>query len=60
MPLQRYPGRIFPLKGKKYRGAWEYELSGGDRVFYVPHEVQKKVVVYYAGEHPKKKTPEPP
>ncbi|MGB7414635.1 MAG: hypothetical protein WA902_10540 [Thermosynechococcaceae cyanobacterium] len=59
-PTQRYPGRIFPLKGKKYRGAWEYELTGGDRVFYVPDEVNKKVVVYYADKHPKGKSPTPP
>ena len=26
-PMQRSPGRIFPLKGKQYRGAWEYELT---------------------------------
>ena len=59
-PMQRYPGRIFPLKGKKYCGAWEYELTESDRVFYVPDEVQKKVVVYYADKHPKKNNPAPP
>jgi hypothetical protein len=59
-PTARVPRRIFPLKGKRYQGAWEYEITGGDRVFYVPDEQQKKVVVYYAGEHPKKKSPEPP
>jgi hypothetical protein len=40
-----------PLKGKKYRGVWEYEVTGGDRVFYVPDETQLKVVVFYAGKH---------
>lgn len=50
-PMQRRRGRIFPLKGKKYKGAWEYELTGGARIFYVPDEAEKKVVVYYAGEH---------
>lgn len=59
-PLTRYPGRIFPLRGKKYSGAWEYEVSSGDRVFYVPDQKQQKVVVYYAGEHPKKAAPFPP
>lgn len=58
-PTTRQPGRVFPLKGKLYRGAWEYEVTKGDRVFYVPHEEQLKVVVYYAGEHPKP-APTPP
>src|SRR5271157_874835 len=35
-PMLRRPGRTFPLRGKKYAGAWEYELTAGDRVFYVP------------------------
>jgi hypothetical protein len=52
-PMVRVPGRVFPLKGKKYRGAWEYEVTKGDRVFYVPDEEKHKVVVYYAGVHPK-------
>ena len=47
----RQPGRIFPLKGKKYKGVWEYEVSKGDRVFYVPDDKQLKVVVFYAGKH---------
>jgi hypothetical protein len=58
-PMQRSPGRIFPLKGKQYRGAWEYELTGGDRIFYVPDPKTQKVIVYYAGSHPKK-APTPP
>ncbi|MFB2983684.1 hypothetical protein [Microseira sp. BLCC-F43] len=52
-PTTRQPGRVFPLRGKVYKGAWEYEVTKGDRVFYVPHEEQFKVVVYYAGEHAK-------
>lgn len=51
-PITRQPGRVFPLKGKPYKGAWEYEVTKGDRVFYVPDEEQLKVVVYYAGKHP--------
>jgi hypothetical protein len=53
-PTTRQPKRVFPLKGKVYQGAWEYEVTSGDRVFYVPDEEQLKVVVYYAGKHPKK------
>ena len=60
-PMQRSRGRIFPLRGKKFKGAWEYEITGADRVFYVPISEQKKVVVYYAGKHPvKNKYPQPP
>lgn len=51
-PTTRQPGRVFPLKGKLYKGAWEYEVTKGDRVFYVPDEELLKVVVYYAGKHP--------
>jgi len=51
-PTTRYPGRVFPLKGKKYSGAWECEVTSGDRVFYVPDVTSRKVVVYYAGKHP--------
>ncbi len=50
-PTTRQPGRVFPLKGKKYQGVWEYEVTGGDRVFYIPDENQLKVVVFYAGKH---------
>lgn len=58
-PMVRKPGRVFPLKGKRYRGAWEYEVTGAERVFYVPDLPRRKVVVYYAGEHPKN-APTPP
>jgi hypothetical protein len=27
------------------------EVTGGDRVFYIPDENQLKVVVFYAGKH---------
>jgi hypothetical protein len=60
-PMQRSRGRIFPLRGKQFKGAWEYEITGADRVFYVPLPDKKKVVVYYAGKHPvKNKYPQPP
>ncbi|NJL69213.1 MAG: hypothetical protein HC894_25900 [Microcoleus sp. SM1_3_4] len=58
-PMARKPKRVFPLKGKLYKGAWEYEVTGSDRVFYVPDENQRKVLVYYAGTHPKS-APIPP
>ena len=59
-PMTRQPGRVFPLKGKKYKGAWEYELTKSERVFYVPEPEKRKVIVYYAGKHPKSKAPFPP
>ncbi len=59
VPMQRSPGRVFPLRGKRYKGAWEYEVTKGDRVFYKPIAAEQKVVVYYAGKHPKS-APEPP
>ena len=58
-PMVRKPKRVFPLKGKLYKGAWEYEVTGSDRVFYVPDEDKRKVLVYYAGTHPKS-APFPP
>lgn len=58
-PMARKPKRVFPLKGKRYQGAWEYEVTSSDRVFYVPDEDKRKVLVYYAGAHPKS-APFPP
>ena len=34
------------LRGNRYRGAWEYEVTSGGRVFYVPDEENRKVLVY--------------
>jgi hypothetical protein len=51
-PMVPRPRRAFPLRGKRYAGAWEYEVTGGDRVFYVPDPKLGKVTVYYAGPHP--------
>jgi hypothetical protein len=50
-PMVRIPRRVFPLKHAKYRGVWEYEVTSGNRVFYVPNEQYKTVLVYYAGKH---------
>ena len=50
-PMVRVPRRVFPLKHAKYRGVWEYEVTGGDRVFYIPKEGERTVLVYYAGKH---------
>jgi hypothetical protein len=58
-PLRQKNGRCYPLKGKKYAGVWAYEIGAGDRVYYIPSPEDRKLVVYYAGPHPKV-TPEPP
>jgi hypothetical protein len=58
-PMRRQPGRVFPLKGKAYKGAWEYEVTAGDRLFYHPDPINRKVVVYYAGPHVRR-VPTPP
>lgn len=58
-PLQRWPGGVYPLRGKKYPGAWGYEVTSGDRVYYVPNEREQRVVVYFAGPHPDA-VPSPP
>ena len=52
-PMERLPGRVFPLIGKRFKGAWEYEVTGADRVFYIPDSDVKTVMVYYAGKHVK-------
>ncbi len=50
-PMIKKPRRVFPLRGKQYEGIWEYEVTSGDRVFYIPYEEEKKVFVFYAGKH---------
>ena len=60
-PMKRQTGRVYPLKGKKnYPNAWEFEVTGGDRVYYVPNPNTRIVSVYYAGRHPKSPSPRPP
>lgn len=59
-PLERIPGRVYPMKGKSYKGAWEYEVTGADRVLYLPDLSTKIVLIFYAGKHPKPPYPQPP
>lgn len=35
-PYRRIPRRVFPLKGRRYRGLWEYEVTGSNRLYYLP------------------------
>ena len=59
-PMQRYFKQVFPLKGKPYKGSWEYKVNGGDRVYYVPNPETRHVFVYYADKHPNPPSPRPP
>jgi len=58
-PMTRIPFRCFPLRGHLYRGVWEFEVTSGDRVFYVPDAEHRTVDVYYADAHPKPPAPRP-
>jgi hypothetical protein len=58
-PMRRITGRCYPLRHKGYAGAWAYEIGSGHRVYYVPKEDSRQVLVYYAGPHPPK-VPCPP
>ncbi len=40
-PHRSIPGRIFPLRGKEFRGLWEYEVSSSERLYYLP-DAQKE------------------
>lgn len=51
-PMERYRRKVFPLKGPTYKGVWEFKVTKGDRVLYVPNPDTHTVSVYYAGEHP--------
>jgi mRNA-degrading endonuclease RelE of RelBE toxin-antitoxin system len=49
-PLTAYGSRQFPLKGKQNKPFWEYELTGGDRLYYAV-DPQKHVVVVCVLKH---------
>jgi hypothetical protein len=59
-PMQRIAGRCYPLKHRRYEGAWCFEVGAGERVYYIPQEQTRMVVIYYAGKHPKDGPPYPP
>ncbi|MDO8672898.1 MAG: hypothetical protein Q7O66_15930 [Dehalococcoidia bacterium] len=35
-PYRRIQRRVFPLKGGRFRGIWEYEVTGSERLYYLP------------------------
>jgi hypothetical protein len=56
---QAIPRRCYPLRHKRYAGAWCYEVGSGERIYYRPLVEVNEVIVYYAGPHPVK-VPYPP
>ncbi|MBV9407661.1 MAG: hypothetical protein JO164_02490 [Candidatus Eremiobacteraeota bacterium] len=44
-PLEVRGARQFPLKGKHNKPFWEYEITGGDRLYYAVDRRAKVVVV---------------
>ncbi len=50
-PLEPFGTRQFPLKGKRLKPIWEYEVTGSDRLYYLV-DTKHSVVVLYAGKHP--------
>ena len=51
-PNTRRPGRIFPLRGHRNKGDWQFEVTGGDRVRYHIDLEHRAVIIKYAGAHP--------
>ena len=41
-PMTRYSGRVYPLKHKEYKGVWEYEVTGGDRLYYLTYAQRQR------------------
>lgn len=49
-PLRRIPGRVYPLKGSAFKGMWEFEVTGAQRLYYIPMS-QNRVLILQAGGH---------
>jgi hypothetical protein len=50
-PVQPYPGRCFPLRGKANKRVWQYEINGADRIRY-QHDGDTVLVLYVGDYHP--------
>lgn len=35
-PCKQIPRRVFPLRGRPFRDLWEYEVTGAERLYYLP------------------------
>lgn len=44
-PLDILGARQFPLKGEANKGVWQYEITGGDRLFYTIDLIERVVVL---------------
>jgi hypothetical protein len=44
-PLETLGARQFPLKGKNLKPLWQYETTGGDRLFYAVDALTQVVIV---------------
>ncbi len=49
-PLEALGARQFPLKGKKLKPLWQYEITGGDRLFYAV-DLETRVIVVCVMPH---------
>jgi len=44
-PLDILGARQFPLKGEANKGVWQYEITGGDRLFYAIDLIEQVVIL---------------
>jgi mRNA-degrading endonuclease RelE of RelBE toxin-antitoxin system len=44
-PLEILGARQFPLKGEANKGVWQYEVTGGDRLFYAIDLIERVVIL---------------
>jgi hypothetical protein len=51
-PFRRIPGRVFPLRGKVFRGLWEYEVTGSERLYYLPDAAGEPAPPVGEGDEP--------
>lgn len=58
-PMIKIPRRLFPMRFKQYKGAWECRVNAGDRILFVPDPTNRVVDIYYAGPHPPSPYPTP-
>lgn len=50
-PFRRISARVYPLRGSEFKGLWEFEVTGAQRLYYVPPVRGKVVIVTRAGGH---------
>lgn len=50
-PTKRIPGKLKELKGE-YKGLYQYEVTGSERMVFSVDEAERKVYIEYVGKHP--------